>query len=172
MLEHSASRFHGSLREFRESPTGNNGDVFREPRRADRWPRRDIYGIPRRRSTSPFTIRTRQIDVSSVVSTFQKRRTTYNVPLYTTTAVNLLIVTRARRQRQRDLMNLAFVSRRSIPKPAQIAYLRPRHPVYLAHLHATSIKIRETHVTWEVIARSIAKPFLYLWALILIETHM
>lgn len=104
-FERSASRFRDSLRQgFRENPTGNNGDVFRDLADGPLTPVGHLRDSATP-SAAPFA-RGRHMS-RAIVSTFQRRQTTYSILRCTATPVNLLIV--ARGWRRRDLMNLAFI---------------------------------------------------------------
>ena len=108
--------------DFARNPTGNNRDVFRDPAGGPLTSTGHLRdsATSRQRSRSPFARECRYTS-RAVISTFQKRWTMYLQWFYdTTTIVNLLIVVLYGRTLVRlywrDLMNLALVSRRSIPR--------------------------------------------------------
>lgn len=112
--------------------------------RADRWPRRDICGIPRRRS--PFA-RRREIYVSS--NSLDVPEMADDVQCFIVHSYCCQFTYSRARDDDDDVISwiLHPVPADRSPEPARIAHLRPRHPVYLAHLHASNIKIRKPRAT-------------------------
>lgn len=152
-------QFHGLRCGFRENPTGNNGDVFRDLAGGPLTP-------PGHLRDSATTFATQQIYIlNGSLGTFfgNGRRCTMFTAMYVHCYYRQFTYSRARRRR-RDECCIRF--RRSIPESANRVSMAAPSGIFSPF---TGIKIRKPRVTWEVIVpcRSIVckivKLFLYLW---------